>query len=327
MFLDPGNVQIITTGSRIKESIARKRAVRFLELNGISCDLDPLIKVLAQEEEHPHFCLPHQERVGFLRAALTAENKQILWALRGGSGTSRLLPELLPMPKPKVEKTIIGFSDLTALHLFASQLWGWNPIHAPVVTSLADEKIDAASRDYVAKLFKQGEVSVTFPLEPLFLEAQGHIDVKRQGLGLGAQILSAPVTGGNLSLLSYSLATPWQVDARGKIIVLEEVGEPAYKIMELLDHLNHSGIFDEAVALLFGDLGTVQVHDEFMQDFLADFLKALSRRSKALVFQGAPYGHGLVNYPFQYNRLATLQTLQDKTIRFSQHLQVPLSKR
>ncbi|MBN8532191.1 MAG: LD-carboxypeptidase [Alphaproteobacteria bacterium] len=89
---------------------------------------------------------PDEVRAKHLEAALHAEDSDAVWALRGGYGCTRLLPYLAKMKKPKRVKPLIGFSDLTALHLHLNQRWGWPSLHAPVGLGVAGKNLKAASR-------------------------------------------------------------------------------------------------------------------------------------------------------------------------------------
>ena len=88
------------------------------------------------------------------------------------------------------------------------------------------------------------------------------------------------LTGGNLSLVAASLGTPWQIDARDKILFLEDVGEGVYALERMLCQLRYAGILDRAAAVVFGpftscrnayreDYGPL----ELLRDFFAEYPK------------------------------------------------------
>lgn len=74
--------------------------------------------------ELPFLASTDEIRFNCLKDALYNKSSNIVWSLRGGYGSARLIPDLFKLPKPNKEKFFIGYSDITALHLFLSQEWG-----------------------------------------------------------------------------------------------------------------------------------------------------------------------------------------------------------
>ena len=68
-----------------------------------------------------------------LKRALLAEDSKVIWVVRGGYGAQELMEDLNDMPKPSRQKTLLGFSDTTFLHLFLNQQWDWDSVHAPAL--------------------------------------------------------------------------------------------------------------------------------------------------------------------------------------------------
>jgi muramoyltetrapeptide carboxypeptidase len=77
-----------------------------------------------------------EKRFHFLRKALFAKDSKAIWCLRGGYGANRLLPYLQRLKSPASNKVLIGYSDVTTVHLFLNQQWGWNTIHGPFARSI-----------------------------------------------------------------------------------------------------------------------------------------------------------------------------------------------
>lgn len=65
-----------------------------------------------------------QQRLNYLINAISEKNSSYIWALRGGYGSDRLIPSLVKLLNPSIQKRLIGYSDITALHLFLSQSMG-----------------------------------------------------------------------------------------------------------------------------------------------------------------------------------------------------------
>src|ERR1700692_4112840 len=82
-----------------------------------------------------------EKRFGFLQKALRAKDSKVIWCLRGGYGSNRLLPRLDQMRKPAQKKLLIGISDVTSLHIYFEQKWGWSGLHAPLLDRLGQGKV------------------------------------------------------------------------------------------------------------------------------------------------------------------------------------------
>jgi muramoyltetrapeptide carboxypeptidase len=178
-----------------------------------------------------------------LKNALFDPNIKAIWCLRGGYGCTRLLPMLQNLQKaPAQAKPFIGFSDVTAIHLFLNQVWGWPTLHGPALTQIINKAIPAQNVTSLRELLFGHTLALSYDnLRPANEAAkQSHI-------------VSTVVSGGNLSIIQASLGTAWQIQTAGKCLFLEEVNERAYRIDRLLTHLQQAGIFKDIKALLLGD--------------------------------------------------------------------------
>ena len=204
--------------------------------------------------------------------AVLSKDIQAIWCIRGGYGSARILPYLAGL-QPTQSKILIGYSDITALLLYTMQHWGWHPIHGPV-----------ASSDKTLWLN-----------DLLFARRDKFIINNIKSLNkTNKNIITAPITGGNLSIVQTSIGTNWQIDSKNKIILLEEVAEPGYKVDRMLNHLQQAGVFANAKAIIFGDF----VGDDNVTDILHDFAEKIN----IPVVQCPGIGHGEINYavPFGF---------------------------
>lgn len=213
-------------------------------------------------------------RLGDLERALRG-GWDAVWVARGGYGLTRLLGSL---PWDELGSApFIGFSDASGL---LNALWarGRPAIHGPVLNSLAD-LCDAPTREHLRVLLA-GE-----PLAPLRGE------VLRKGS------FDGPLVGGNLCVLASLCGTPWQLRARGCVLLLEEVNEAPYKIDRLLTQLIDSGCLDGVVGVVFGSLlgaDSPEGADWTVNDVIADLLAPVG----VPVVSGLPIGHGPANRAF-----------------------------
>ncbi|MCB9777931.1 MAG: LD-carboxypeptidase [Alphaproteobacteria bacterium] len=223
-----------------------------------------------------------EQRRADLITALTAPDIDAVWFARGGYGTVQLLPDL---PPPADDRPIIGFSDATALFcaLDRQRLHGvraGRAVHGPVLHSLAD-LADPASQQALRSLLL-GDPRVHLP----GVHLAGPTD-RVQGR----------VVGGNLCVLASLAGTPWALCARDAILLLEDVGEPAYKLDRLITQLRLSGALDgvRGVALgTFTDCRTPPDADWTIEALLVELLAPLG----VPVVGRLPVGHGSRNHAF-----------------------------
>ena len=164
-----------------------------------------------------------------------------IFCVRGGFGATRILHMLDYATIRCNPKIVIGYSDITALHLAIGRRTGLVTFHGPMTAEMT-EKFPEYNRSYLERaLFCPrpiGEVINPRDTEPPVTLFPGRAE--------------GPLRGGNLSLLCATIGTCYEIDTRGCIFFVEEIGEPPYKIDRMLTHLKMAGKFRDAVAVLFG---------------------------------------------------------------------------
>jgi muramoyltetrapeptide carboxypeptidase len=240
-----------------------------------------------------------EKRFYCLKEALYADDIKAIWCLRGGSGSTRLIPYLEKLG-PAVPKIFIGFSDITALHLFFYQRWGWPTcLHGPALKQIALHDIEEASVEEMKEVLFGKKQSLSLALTPL--NPQGSLITQ----------LQAPLTGGNLSLIQASLATSWQIKADGHILILEDIDEKPYRTAERLEHLRQAGIFKKVQALIFGDFNfSVPVEPSHIMLY-PKILHRFAREVDFPVFNTTGIGHTKINHPFWLGKQALIMNNKD----------------
>lgn len=215
----------------------------------------------------------------------------IIWTLRGGYGSARLMAYLNQCPKPKIEKIFIGFSDITALHLFLSQKWGWKTIHGAGLAKILDPKQDLQNFKRIASIISKSQKILNVnPLIPLNTAA------------LQTKKISGRITGGNLTMVQTSIGTPWQIKTNGKILFLEEVGEKGYRIDRALTQLKQAGLLKNVRAIIFGQLiAPIDPKDPTAAEAITIALERFAKETPIPVFKNDQFGHGNINYPIVYH--------------------------
>lgn len=228
------------------------------------------------------------ERRSDLRAALFGEGIDAVWFARGGSGTVHLMHDL---PWSTLDRRpVVGFSDATTL---LSSMWNHRagcPIHGPVLHTLGStgsSDSDAAVHDL---LFGRTHARMWWG---------EHVTGPRREV-------TGPLVGGNLCVLASLCGTPLQLDARGCVVLIEEVGEVAYKLDRLLTQLRLSGALDGVVGVAVGDLLGARIPESAAWtalDVVGECLHGLG----IPVVAGFPVGHGARNHPFRVGAPAILR--------------------
>lgn len=233
-----------------------------------------------------------EERLLQLKNALYDKSSNtIIWALRGGYGSARLIDHLSQCPKPEIEKIFIGYSDITALHLFLSQQWQWKTIHGAGLAKLLAPNQDPQNFQRIATIISKKEKTLTlYPLVPLNKAA------------LSTKKISGRITGGNLSIIQTSIGTHWQIQTTGKILFLEEVGEEGYRIDRALNHLKQSGLLKDVHGIVFGQLiDALDLPSAPVSNEITVALERFATDTHIPVFKNNQFGHGHTNYPIIYN--------------------------
>ena len=213
-----------------------------------------------------------------LMAALHQE-KPYIWALRGGYGSLKLFHALASTPKPPREKIIIGYSDITFLHLFLGQKWGWHTIHGAMPIEILNKKKNNDNFSILLDILEKEKGTVTYKnLIPLNQAAKN------------AHTIDAVLIGGNLTIISHSLGTPWQLNAANKILFLEDNNNKGYALDRYFIHLEQSGALKDIKAILLGTLMHTDEHGDYA---VHDFVKNTSIPCYSANF----IGHGDNNYP------------------------------
>lgn len=219
-------------------------------------------------------------RLSLLRAALHAEDSKAVWCLKGGYGMARLLPRLMASTPPATAKFVIGFSDITALHLFVNQQWKWPSLHAAVLWQCSEQVVSQET---------------LHELKALLLGESYFHPAKLKPLNQHQTTITAPITGGNLTVLQNSIGTAWQIKPERKILLIEDIDEAPYRVDRMLTHLQQTGLLDEVEAIIFGDM---TMRDQAWDAAVMNTI--LSRFAEQLdipVWRWEGVGHGAINHP------------------------------
>ncbi|MDF1564148.1 MAG: LD-carboxypeptidase [Deltaproteobacteria bacterium] len=226
-------------------------------------------------------------RLAELQDALDDPEVDVVWAARGGYGTMRLLPELSLERLLAAPKIVAGFSDITALHA-ALGARGLVSLHSCVLAGVAEQQPE----DRAALLaILAGETP-----PPLALE--GPVIVPGQAAGR--------VLGGNLSVLTRLVGTPYLPSLSGALLLLEDVGERPYRLDRMLTHLELAGVPGQLAGVIVGEHAGCEEPGGGLTA-LEVITERLSRWGLPAM-AGAPVGHGKWNRAIPLGVTARLDT-------------------
>lgn len=227
-----------------------------------------------------------------LMAMFADDGVHALMAVRGGWGSARLLPYLDFAAMARKPKLFAGFSDNTALCLALAKS-GLVSIHGPNASASWPPAAWEAFRQ-VAFEGAMPTYSVAGYAGPNLGGREAPVKTFRGGRARGKLL------GGNLSVLSALVGTPWLPDFEGAILFLEETNESEYRIDRMLTQLALAGVLGKVAGVVFGQCTHCGNPDGGFSNFTV--YEVLDRRFAALgvpAFQGAMIGHvaGQVSIP------------------------------
>ncbi|MFY3792389.1 S66 peptidase family protein [Ureibacillus sp. MALMAid1270] len=166
-----------------------------------------------------------------------------IFCIRGGYGAHRIVP-LLDLELIKANpKVFAGYSDVTALHIVFNQLCDFVTFHSPMPST---EFIKPGMDEYTWNSFIN-QVTDTEGKDYLLENAEGtEVNTLVAGEATGQ------IVGGNLTLVTASLGTPYEIDTKGKILFLEDIDEYERSVDRMLTQLKLAGKLDDAAGILLG---------------------------------------------------------------------------
>ncbi|MCQ2350674.1 MAG: LD-carboxypeptidase [Paludibacteraceae bacterium] len=180
-----------------------------------------------------------EERIADIQNAINDDWCNVILCARGGYGLSRIIDKIDFTPLKKRFKLFVGFSDITAIHNALSKL-GLKSLHAPMAKHIATEP-DSPAVQQLRKILASPHHRIT-------VSSYQHINDSPIQRFTAEGIL----TGGNLSILYALRGTPFDLDYKGKILFIEDVGERLYHIDRMVQNLRLGGVFNQISGLIVG---------------------------------------------------------------------------
>jgi muramoyltetrapeptide carboxypeptidase len=227
-------------------SASDPKAVKQAEMKIRALGLEPVMFPTCFKN-YGHLSARDEERADDVNNAFKDETIKGIICLRGGYGTTRILDLLDYEAIASNPKVFMGFSDITALHTAFNQICNMVTFHGPMAaTNFARVKNDKVEFDN----YSYGSlVKNIFTGEAPGLYANPNQEALKS---LNSGTALGQLTGGNLTLLTATLGSKYEIDTKGKILFIEEIGEPVYKLDRMLTALALAGKFDDCAGIILG---------------------------------------------------------------------------
>ena len=286
--LIPGDtIAVVAPSSAPRKPERLAQGLTALEEAGFKLDWQP-----SRLTQRGYLAGSDAERARLFNDAVRDGSVKAIMCVRGGYGALRILDRIDYAAARRHRKLLIGFSDITALHLALYQRAGWRGLSGPVVVDFAESSPKVRARFLAVA---RGELPPPFPA----------LGVIRPGMAQG------PLLGGNLSMVARLIGTPYLPSLEGAILVLEEVNEAPYRIDALFAQLRLAGILRSLGGLVLGAFSgweprhshAVLTPREIFEDYFCD--------APYPVATGLPYGH--------FAERATLPVAAKAALEVTQH--------
>jgi muramoyltetrapeptide carboxypeptidase len=225
------------------------------------------------------------QRAEDLNAMFEDSSVDAIMCIAGGYGAMRILPALDYDTIRANPKPLIGYSDITALHSAIHKLTGMVTYHGPTVLS----RFTPYSLDEFRKVLFDPQPRMQIGAPPPFEKGPGKVDRENRITPLVPGIARGRLTGGNLTLISCLMGTPYEPDFAGRLVFLEDVHEAPYRVDRMLSQLVISGKLKQAAGIIFGKFTDAESSGNTfsLEEVLTDFAKTVGVPSA----RGVMIGH------------------------------------
>ncbi|MET0268015.1 MAG: muramoyltetrapeptide carboxypeptidase [Duganella sp.] len=284
-------IAIVAPGGYAPDSVALRAGVTRLEQQGFV-----IHNYYDDDAKYQRFGGTDAARLAQLHAAAADPAVQVVMALRGSYGMSRLLPHIDYRALADSGKLFVGYSDFTALQMALMKETGAISFAGPMI---CDDFTRAEPDSYtVQQLFD----CLRGP------QHQVHGAVADEVVDNPLLDVNGRLWGGNLAMLTSLLGTPYFPTIDNGILFIEDVGEHPYRIERMLLQLLYAGVFDTQRALVLGEF-TAYKAGAFDNGYdFAAMLAYLRERLPLPVLTGLPFGHVKRRATLPFGGMARLES-------------------
>ena len=245
-------VVVVAPGSRFDRAQLDENVA---SLRNLGADVHVSENILRQG--HPYLNGSDDERIAELQSALLRDDCDVIWLARAGYGLTRIVGKLDNLRRRSgPQAVVVGYSDATAWH--AQNYLSTAPqVHGPLITEL--HQLTEGAHRHLMELLSNRCEKITMPLTKIRWNHERVVAV------------AGPILCANLCVLSHLVGTTAFPNLRGSILLLEDVGEPPYRIDRMMTQLRYSGSLDGVVALVVGTFAKT-THDKLLSSDAACIL-------------------------------------------------------
>lgn len=259
-----------TSTSEIASSVRYFRSLGFEVIIGET--------VTKTSSKYRYLSAPDEKRAEEFMNFVTDESVGMILAARGGYGVMRILPMIDFQLIRKNPKIIMGFSDITALLLGIYNNSRMISYHGPVASSSFN------------RYQKENILEILMPTKNNGLP---QIDCPGCTI-INNGVVRGKIMGGNLTILSATLGTDYEFNARNSIIFLEDISEHGYEIDRMLTQLLLAGKFDECSGIIFGKFSNLNRRNHFYPNYgytIKEVIYQIIKKINKPCLLGMPFGH------------------------------------
>lgn len=277
-YIEQGDtIGIVSTASAISQSIVEP-AVELLQGLGYKVQLGTHVF-----SKNGQFAGTDQQRASDLQLMLDNPKIKAIICSRGGYGSLRTAELINWSNFTKKPKWLVGFSDITALHAKIQQL-GIASVHGPMPKHFTENEKPSDSFRFLLNALNGNELSYTF--EPSEFNRQGKA--------------SAPVVGGNLSMIYSLRGTPYDIDTNGKILFIEDLGEYLYHLDRMMMNLKTGGKLKNLAGIIVGHFSGMKDHSNNFGRTLEEIITDATKDYTFPVMFNFEAGHQSNNFPLKF---------------------------
>lgn len=295
--LNPGDtIALVAPASAPPDPKAIDHSIAVLERLGFKTKLAPNVR-----KRWGFLAGSDRERAGDLMKMFADRKVHAILCVRGGYGSSRLIPLLDYRTIRANPKILVGYSDITSLHCALLVKSGLTSFHGPMLNS---DFIKKDFPDFTLQSFLRTLMEAT-PAGSIRAGYKGKtVSILRRG------VASGPLIGGNISLLCATLGTPCQPSFKKSILFFEDLDEVPYRFDRMLTHLLNAGLLQHVAGIAIGinadcfdpKAKGAREYRQTMEDVFKDRLLPL----KIPIVSGLPFGHIPLNATLPVGIRATL---------------------
>ena len=246
-------------------------------------------------DQHNHFAGSDQDRAADVQWAMDDSSIKAIWCAKGGYGTVRIMEYLDFTNFKENPKWIIGYSDITVLHN-ALYVMGIESIHGFMASSNSSMEERKTENNLRKALFGK---NISYKIKSS--------DQNKPGNGEGRLI------GGNLSLISSLLGTPYAINPENSILFIEDIGEQLYRVDRMMMSLKLNGFFEQCKGVIIGGITNIPENDPPFGMTLEELVTDVVDNPSIPIIFDFPAGHFADNKALFFGRKVQMEVKQKKS--------------